>query len=100
MDIGARIGTPIKAADGGSVIYAGWYGDYGYMVEIDHGGGFTTRYAHNSQIYVSVGEKVYQGKTIASVGNTGWSTGPHVHFEVRKYGSTVNPQSYIGIQYR
>ncbi|MDP3386631.1 MAG: M23 family metallopeptidase [Eubacteriales bacterium] len=100
LDIGARVGAPIKAADGGSVIYAGWFGDYGYMVEIDHGGGFTTRYAHCSQLYVSVGENVYQGKTIAAVGNTGWSTGPHVHFEVRKYGSTVNPQSYIGIQYR
>ncbi len=100
LDIGARVGAPIKAADGGVVIYSGWFGDYGYMVEIDHGGGFTTRYAHCSQLYVSVGEKVYQGKTIAAVGNTGWSTGPHVHFEVRKYGSTVNPQSYIGIQYR
>jgi murein DD-endopeptidase MepM/ murein hydrolase activator NlpD len=100
IDIGSRTGTPIKAADGGTVIYSGWFGDYGYMVEIDHGGGFTTRYAHCSQLYVSVGEKVYQGKTIAAVGNTGWSTGPHVHFEVRKYGSTVNPQSYIGTQYR
>ncbi|HBH12332.1 MAG: Peptidase family M23/M37 [Clostridiales bacterium 38_11] len=100
LDIGGRTGTSIKAADGGTVIYSGWFGDYGYMVEIDHGGGFTTRYGHCSQLYVSVGEKVYQGKTIATVGNTGWSTGPHVHFEIRKYGSTVNPQSYIGTQYR
>lgn len=100
LDISARTGTDIKAADGGEVIYAGWFGDYGYMVEIDHGGGFTTRYGHCSKIYVSVGEKVYQGKVIAAVGNTGYSTGPHVHFEVRKYGSTVNPESYIGTQYR
>jgi murein DD-endopeptidase MepM/ murein hydrolase activator NlpD len=100
IDIGAKTGTAIKAADGGEVIYAGWFGDYGYMVEIDHGGGFTTRYGHCSQIYVSVGEKVYQGKTIAAVGSTGYSTGPHVHFEVRKYGSPVNPDYYIGTQYR
>jgi len=100
LDIAARTGTPIKAADGGEVIFSGWFGDYGYMVEIDHGGGFTTRYAHCSQLHVSVGEKVYQGKTIASVGNTGYSTGPHVHFEVRKYGSTVNPEAYIGTTYR
>jgi murein DD-endopeptidase MepM/ murein hydrolase activator NlpD len=100
IDIASSTGTPIKAADGGEVIYAGWYGDYGYLVEIDHGGGFTTRYAHCSAIYVSAGEKVYQGKTIAAVGNTGYSTGPHVHFEVRKYGSTVNPAAYIGTQYR
>ena len=100
IDIASPTGTPIKAADGGEVIYAGWYGDYGYLVEIDHGGGFTTRYAHCSKIYVSVGEKVYQGKTIAAVGNTGYSTGPHVHFEVRKYGVTQNPSAYIGTQYR
>ncbi len=100
IDIASSMGTSVKAADGGVVIYAGWYGDYGYLVEIDHGGGFTTRYAHNSKIYVSVGEKIYQGKVIASVGNTGYSTGPHVHFEVRKYGSTVNPSAYIGTQYR
>ena len=100
IDLAARSGTAIRAADGGDVIYAGWFGDYGYMVEIDHGGGFTTRYAHCSQIYVSVGEKVYQGKVIAAVGNTGFSTGPHLHFEVRKYGSTVNPESFIGTRYR
>ncbi len=99
IDIASSTGTPIKAADGGVVIYAGWYGDYGYLVEIDHGGGFTTRYAHCNQLYVSVGEKVYQGKTIATVGNTGYSTGPHVHFEVRKYGTTMNPSAYIGTQY-
>ncbi len=100
VDIASSIGTPIAAADGGVVTFSGWYGDYGYMIEIDHGGGFSTRYAHCSKLYVGVGEKVYQGKTIATVGNTGYSTGPHVHFEVRKYGNTVNPQQLIGTKYR
>ncbi len=100
LDMAKAIGSDIKAADGGKVIYAGWYGSYGYMVEIDHGGGWTTRYAHSSKIYVSKGDKVYQGQVIAAVGNTGYSTGPHLHFEVRKYGSTKNPASYIGQQYK
>lgn len=100
QDMAKASGSSIKAADGGTVTYAGWSGSYGYMVDIDHGGGFTTRYAHCSEIYVSVGEKVYQGKVIAAVGSTGVSSGPHLHFEVRKYGSVVNPAAYIGIQYR
>jgi len=100
QDMAKASGSSIKAADGGTVTYAGWNGSYGYMVDIDHGGGFTTRYAHCSEIYVSVGEKVYQGKVIAAVGSTGVSSGPHLHFEVRKYGSVVNPAAYIGIQYR
>lgn len=100
QDMAKASGSSIKAADGGTVTFAGWSGSYGYMVDIDHGGGFTTRYAHCSEIYVSVGEKVYQGKVIATVGSTGVATGPHLHFEVRKYGSVVNPAAYIGIQYR
>lgn len=100
QDMAKASGSSIKAADGGTVTYSGWSGSYGYMVDIDHGGGFTTRYAHCSEIYVSVGEKVYQGKVIAAVGSTGVSSGPHLHFEVRKYGSVVNPAAYIGIQYR
>ena len=100
QDMAKASGSSIKAADGGTVTYAGWSGSYGYMVDIDHGGGYTTRYAHCSEIYVSVGEKVYQGKVIAAVGSTGVSSGPHLHFEVRKYGSVVNPAAYIGIQYR
>ncbi|WP_081627877.1 M23 family metallopeptidase [Caldisalinibacter kiritimatiensis] len=100
IDLAARTGTPIKAADGGVVTYAGWKGNYGYLVEIDHGGGFSTRYGHCSKIYVRVGQKVYKGKTIAAVGNTGRSTGPHVHFEVRKYDKPVNPSNYIGRKYR
>lgn len=100
QDMAKSSGSSIKAADGGTVVFAGWSGSYGYMVDIDHGGGFTTRYAHCSEIYVSVGEKVYQGKVIAAVGSTGVSSGPHLHFEVRKYGQVVNPASYIGAQYR
>ena len=100
IDLAANIGTPIKAADGGIVTYAGWQGTYGYMVEVDHGGGFKTRYAHCSKIYVKVGQKVYKNKTIAAVGSTGRSTGPHVHFEVRKYNVAQNPYDYIGKKYR
>ena len=100
QDMAKAAGSSIKAADGGTVLYAGWSGSYGFMIDIDHGGGFTTRYAHCSDIYVSAGEKVYQGKIIAAVGSTGVSSGPHLHFEVRKYGSLVNPASYIGVQYR
>lgn len=100
LDMAKASGSDIKAADGGTVVYSGWYGTYGYMIEIDHGGGWTTRYAHCSKLYVSKGEKIYQGQVIAAVGNTGYSTGPHLHFEVRKYGSTKNPSSYIGQQYR
>lgn len=100
QDMATSAGTSIKAADGGTVTFAGWSGTYGYTVDIDHGGGFTTRYAHCSEIYVSVGEKVYQGKVIAAVGSTGLASGPHLHFEVRKYGQVVNPANYIGVQYR
>ena len=100
QDMAKAHGSSIKAADGGTVTFAGWSGSYGYMVDIDHGGGFTTRYAHCSDIYVSAGEKIYQGKSIAAVGSTGVSSGPHLHFEVRKYGSLVNPAAYIGVQYR
>ncbi len=100
QDMAKSSGSSIKAADGGTVTFAGWSGSYGYMIDIDHGGGYTTRYAHCSELYVSAGEKVYQGKIIAAVGSTGVSSGPHLHFEVRKYGSVVNPASYIGVQYR
>lgn len=100
LDMAKASGSDIKAADGGTVIYSGWYGTYGYMIEIDHGGGWTTAYAHCSKLYVTKGEKVYQGQVIAAVGSTGYSTGPHLHFEVRKYKVTKNPASYIGQQYK
>lgn len=100
VDLASRTGTPIKAADSGTVSFAGYKGTYGYMVEINHGGGYTTRYAHCSKIYVKVGQKVYKDKTIAAVGSTGRSTGPHVHFEVRKYGKTMDPLTMINKKYR
>ena len=100
IDLAAKTGTPIKAADGGVVTFSGYKGNYGYVIDVDHGGGFITRYAHCSALYAKVGDKVYKDKTIAAVGNTGNSTGPHVHFEVRKYGKAVNPYSYIGKNYR
>lgn len=100
IDLASRTGTPIKAADGGVVTFAGWNGTYGLMVEIDHGAGFKTRYGHCSKLYVKVGEKVYKDKTIAAVGNTGRSTGPHVHFEVIKHGVPQNPLLYIDKKYR
>lgn len=95
LDMAKSTGSSIKAADGGTVISAGWDGSYGYSILINHGGGFTTRYAHCSEMYVSAGDKIYQGQIIAAVGSTGVSTGPHLHFEVMKYGSVVNPASYI-----
>lgn len=100
IDLASKTGTPIKAADGGVVVFAGWKYPYGYMVEINHGGGFTTRYGHCSKLYVKKGDKVVARETIAAVGNTGLSTGPHVHFEVRKYGVAKNPYSYINKKYR
>lgn len=95
LDYAASIGTPIHAADGGTVTAVGWYGAYGLRVTIDHGANTQTLYAHCSATYVSVGEKVYKGQTIAAVGNTGRSTGPHCHFEVIKNGSNVNPSNYV-----
>lgn len=95
LDIAAGSGTEIKAADGGKVIFSGRRGAYGNLVEIDHGNGYKTRYAHCSSINVSNGQKVAKGDVIAKVGNTGRSTGAHLHFEVIKNGSNENPVLYI-----
>lgn len=95
VDLAAPTGTKIRAADGGTIILAGYNGELGYCIEIDHGGNRTTVYGHCSKLYVSVGDQVYQGQHIADVGSTGRSTGSHLHFEVRELGVAKNPLSYL-----
>lgn len=96
IDIGASTGSAVMAADGGFVSFAGWTDvGYGYLVVIDHANGFATYYAHLSNIYVFVGQGVERGQVIGAVGSTGWSTGPHLHFEVRYYGTQQNPRAYL-----
>ena len=95
IDIAAPKGTPVYAADGGTVTYAGWMSGYGYLVQINHGNGYVTYYDHNSRLTVSVGQKVYKGQQIAKVGSTGNSTGNHCHFEVRYNGVAKNPLNYL-----
>lgn len=95
IDIGAKSGTDIVAAAGGTVIMAQYYGGYGNCVIVDHGGGVSTLYAHMSKIGVSNGQKVSAGQSIGKVGSTGNSTGPHLHFEVRINGNTQNPRNYV-----
>ena len=96
IDIAVPRGTPIYAADGGTVTYSGWMSGYGYLVQIDHGNGYVTRYGHNSSLTVSVGQHVYKGQQVARAGSTGNSTGNHCHFEIRIGGKTVNPLNYLG----
>lgn len=95
VDMRAAMGTPIHAAQAGTVISAGWRGGYGKCVVISHSGNLSTLYAHLSSIGVSVGQKVGRGHVIGAVGSTGYSTGPHLHFEVRVGGSPVNPAGYL-----
>lgn len=95
LDIACSYGTAIKAADGGKVTYSGWMSGYGYLVIITHDNGTKTYYGHNSSLVVSVGERVYQGQTIAKAGSTGRSTGVHCHFEVRVDGTARNPYNYL-----
>ena len=95
IDIANCVGTDIKAADGGVVTRAGRAGSYGNLIIIDHQNGTSTRYAHLSRIDVKVGQTVEQGQSIAKMGNTGRSTGPHLHFEVRVGGKAVNPLNYV-----
>lgn len=95
LDIAAPSGTPIRASAGGRVRSAGYRGAYGYVVEIDHGNGLTTRYGHASKLYVRAGDLIMPQQTIAAVGSTGRSTGPHLHFEVLRNGVQVEPRNYL-----
>lgn len=95
-DIAGKVGNPIYAYKSGLVTYAGWSsGGYGYMVKIDHGNGISTLYAHCSKVLVKAGQEVTMGETIALLGSTGYSTGPHLHFEIRINGVAVNAYPYI-----
>ena len=95
VDFVVDVGTPVFAAAGGVVRFSGMHPQYGYMIEIDHGNDFTTRYAHNSRLLVREGEVVQRGAKIAESGSTGRATGPHVHFEVRYRGVAQNPARFL-----
>ncbi|TYR30892.1 M23 family metallopeptidase [Mesorhizobium microcysteis] len=95
IDFRAPTGTEIKSAGAGKVIKAGWNGGYGRMVEIDHGNGLTTRYAHMSRIRVSQGDTVDTGDVVGEAGSTGRSTGPHLHYEVRRNGTAIDPLRFL-----
>ena len=95
LDIAASSGTPIKAAASGTVTFAGYKGSYGYLVKIKCDNGYEMWYGHCSKLYVKNGQRVSAGEKIAAVGSTGNSTGPHLHFEIRKDGKALNPQKYM-----
>ncbi len=95
-DISAPSGTPIRAVDSGVVIQAGWNGGYGNLVTIGHGGGLTSSYAHQLSMSVSAGQTVQRGQVIGTVGSTGLSTGPHLHFEARIGGAPYSPRGWFG----
>lgn len=95
LDIAASVGTPVMAPASGVVSYVGYESGYGKIVSIDHGFGVVTRFAHNSKVFVKLGQKVKRREKISAVGSTGRSTGPHVHYEVRVNGIPVDPKNYI-----
>ena len=95
LDIATSLGTPVMAAASGTVSYAGWKGSYGKLAVITHENGIQTYYGHCNALYVTAGQTVAQGQTIAAVGSTGNSTGPHLHFEIRVNGVAYNPQNYL-----
>ncbi len=95
LDVAAAPGSPVYAPADGVISFAGFDESYGKLVSIDHGYGVMTRFAHNSQIYVQVGQRVTRWDVIAAVGNTGRSTGPHLHYEVRVNNVPVDPINFI-----
>ncbi|MFZ9995015.1 MAG: M23 family metallopeptidase, partial [Steroidobacteraceae bacterium] len=96
IDFAGNLGDPVVAVGAGVVTYVGRRVGYGFVVDVSHGDGFVTRYAHNSAVTVKLGETVTRGQQLALMGSTGRSTGPHVHFEVLRNGRPVNPLSYLG----
>ncbi len=95
IDIGVDYGTPILATNAGTVVYSGWLGGYGYCVMVDHGGGIVSLYGHNQSLAVSEGQYVNRGALLSYAGSTGYSTGPHLHFEIRVHGEVVDPMGYL-----
>jgi murein DD-endopeptidase MepM/ murein hydrolase activator NlpD len=95
IDAGVPVGTPVYAYMSGTVTFSGWKSGYGFLVILDHGNGYETYYAHNSKLLVKIGDKVSKRQQIAFSGNTGRSTGPHVHFEVHKNGKPINPLTFL-----
>jgi murein DD-endopeptidase MepM/ murein hydrolase activator NlpD len=95
MDFAAREGAPVLAAGDGIVMFSDWDQDLGWLVEVEHGYGFTTRYGHNSSLRVDRGQRIRRGQIIALVGNTGRSSAPHLHYEVWKENVSVNPRNYL-----
>jgi murein DD-endopeptidase MepM/ murein hydrolase activator NlpD len=96
IDLDADMGEPIRAAGDGRVVLAEWQGGYGFTVVIDHGNGLATLYGHQSALVVHEGEQVEMGDIVGLVGSTGWSTGPHLHWEVRVFGNPTDPVTFLG----
>lgn len=97
IDIQGRYGEPARATAAGTVSFVGWRNGFGKTVEIDHGNGISTLYAHNSNYAVRVGQKVNKDQVICFVGTTGWTTGPHLHYEVHRFGQPFNPTAYLNL---
>lgn len=95
IDLAARVGDPVMAMAAGRITFSGWQGGYGYIVEVDHGNGYRTKYAHNSKLLVRVGQLVEVGQVVAKAGSTGRSTGAHLHVEVWKAGRAVDPRPFL-----
>jgi hypothetical protein len=95
VDLKQKYGASVRAAADGKVIYAGWAEGYGNLIILKHTKGYTTYYGHLSRIRVKIGQRVYKGQVIGNVGTTGWVTGPHLHFEVRKNGIPINPKKVL-----
>ena len=99
MDIAADKEEPVFATAEGITVSCGWQGGYGKSITLDHGSGYVTRYAHLNKIYVRAGQPIKKGEKIGTVGSTGRSTGPHLHYEVRFHGNPIDPEKYLPIRF-